>query len=166
MIIEMAEYQRLLNSGRVTLSADEEDRILEMARRIASNRIRRVSIKSPDDLRKYLRNYYYGRQDEQFGVVWLDTRHNIIEFEPALFKGTIDAAAVYPRVVVREALKHNASACILTHNHPSGCPKPSSADIELTKRLKDVLGVIDVRVLDHMVCGADEVSSLAELGCM
>jgi DNA repair protein RadC len=166
MIVSMQEYTRLTNAGRVMLTEEDEDLVLNLAQKIARNRLRRVSIHCVADLKSYLRNVYYGSPNEMFGILWLDTKHNVIEFDQSLFNGTIDGAAVYPRVVVREALRHNASACFLTHNHPSGSSIPSQADIALTRRLKESLALIDVQVLDHMVCGAEDVTSLAERGLM
>jgi DNA repair protein RadC len=97
--------------------------------------------------------------------MFLDSQHRLIAFE-RLFRGTIDGASVYPRVVVRRALELNAAAVIFTHNHPSGVPEPSTADINITKRLKDALGLIDVRVLDHIIAGTDGTSSMAESGLL
>ena len=87
----------------------------------------------------------------------------MIRFEPMFF-GTIDAASVYPREVVRRALEHNAAALILAHNHPSGVAEPSRADKQITDRLVQALGLVDIRVLDHMVVGDAEVVSFAERG--
>ena len=86
----------------------------------------------------------------------------MIEFQ-RMFHGTIDGASVYPREVVREAISQNAAAIIFAHNHPSGVAEPSHADEQITKRLKDALALIDVRVLDHIVVG-DECVSFAERG--
>ena len=83
-----------------------------------------------------------------------------------LFSGTIDCATVYPRVVVEAVLKNNSAAVIFAHNHPSGNPEPSQADVILTKRLKKALALIDVRTLDHFVVGSTEVVSLAERGLL
>ena len=93
----------------------------------------------------------------------LNKRHRVIGFEE-LFRGTIDVASVPPREVVKEVLARNAAAVILAHNHPSGEPEPSRADITLTRRLVEALALIDVRVLDHMVVGGTEVISFAERG--
>ena len=81
-----------------------------------------------------------------------------------MFRGTIDGASVYPREVVKEALKHNAAAVILAHNHPSGVAEPSISDKNITRRLKDALSLVDVRVLDHFVFGTTDVVSFAERG--
>ena len=94
----------------------------------------------------------------------MDNRNRVITFEE-LFRGTIDGASVYPREVVKACLSHNAAAVIFAHNHPSGVAEPSLADERITKRLKDALALIDVRVLDHLIVG-EEVISLAERGLL
>ena len=122
-------------------------------------------LSSPELTRKFLSLHLAYEQFEIFGVLWLDNRHKVLKVVN-LFNGTVDGAAVYPRVVVTSALRHKASACILFHNHPSGNPEPSQADISLTKRLKESLALIDVRVLDHLVIGGNESISLAERGLL
>ena len=105
--------------------------------------------------------------DEHFAVAYLSTRHHLIAFE-RLFRGTVDGASVHPRVVVRRALELNAAAVIFAHNHPSGNPEPSTADQQITDKLKNALALVDVRVLDHLVIGsrlADTVS-FAERGLL
>jgi DNA repair protein RadC len=89
----------------------------------------------------------------------------VIRYE-ALFYGTIDAASVHPREVVKLALAHNAAAVILAHNHPSGVAEPSRADQQITDRLVKSLGLVDIRVLDHMVIGDGETVSFAERGLL
>lgn len=118
---------------------------------------------SPAATRSYLKTKLVTRHHEVFACLFLDTRHRVIRYEE-LFTGTIDGAAVYPREVVRRALETNAAAVILAHNHPSGVAEPSSADVTLTQQLRSALGLIDVRVLDHMIVGHDEVASMAETG--
>jgi DNA repair protein RadC len=95
----------------------------------------------------------------------LDNRHRIIADEE-LFQGTIDGASVHPRIVVQRALEVNAAAVILYHNHPSGVAEPSSADENITLRLKDALALVDIRVLDHFVVSAAESTSFAEKGIL
>lgn len=99
---------------------------------------------------------------EVFAVMLLDSQHRLIAFQE-LFFGTIDAASVYPREVVKAALQSNAAAVIFAHNHPSGDPEPSQADRAITTRLIAALNLIDVRVLDHIVVGQAAVS-FAERG--
>ncbi|MDX1587630.1 MAG: DNA repair protein RadC [Oleiphilaceae bacterium] len=139
---------------------------MEMARRIMDQPLRDGDpLTSPDTTRRYLQSRLITRTQEVFAALFLDNRHRVIRYEE-LFQGTIDAAAVYPREVVRRALDYNAAAVIFAHNHPSGVAEPSQADILLTDRLKSALALVDVRVLDHMVVGHGEVVSLAERGCL
>jgi DNA repair protein RadC len=84
--------------------------------------------------------------------------------EHSLFRGTIDSASVYPRVVVKEALRCNAAAVIFVHNHPSGNNEPSAADRAITAKLKAALALVDIRTLDHLIVGGDSVLSFAEIG--
>lgn len=121
------------------------------------------SIGCPSEAVPYLRSKLCRNKREVFGCLFLDTRHQVLGFE-RLFTGTIDACMVYPREVVKSALKRNAAAVILAHNHPSGDPKPSASDREITARLKAALALIDVRVLDHIVIGAGDHRSMADLG--
>ena len=95
--------------------------------------------------------------------MFLDNRHRLIAYEE-LFHGTIDGASVHPREVVKSALRYNAAAVILAHNHPSGVAEPSQADQRITKRLQDALTLVDIRVLDHFVVGDGEPVSFAERG--
>jgi len=102
---------------------------------------------------------------EVFCALFLDNRHRLIAFDE-LFRGTIDGASVHPREVVRQALSRNAAAVILAHNHPSGVAEPSQADELITLRLKDALGLVDIRVLDHLIVGDNRCVSLAERGVL
>ena len=96
-------------------------------------------------------------------MIYLDTRHRVLADE-ILFRGTISGAAVYPRVVVQRALELNAAAAILWHNHPSGVAEPSPADAAITRRLRETLDLVEVRLLDHIVVGAGKTVSMAENG--
>lgn len=102
---------------------------------------------------------------EEFGVLFLDNQHHLIDFE-IMFKGTINAAAVYPREVAKLALKLNAAAVILTHNHPSGILEASNADKVITDRLVKALSLIDVRVLDHVIVSVKGSMSFSEEGLL
>lgn len=140
--------------------------VLEMGKRHLAEGLRRDSaLESPQAVRDYLKAQLRHEPHEVFGCLFLDSKHRVLAFE-VLFRGTIDSASVYPRQVVKRALSHNAAALILTHNHPSGVSEPSQADRILTQRLKDALGLIDVRVLDHFIVGDGEPLSMAELGWM
>ena len=125
--------------------------------------IHSISFNSPNVVKDYLRLVLGGRQQEVFMVLFLDAQHRLIASEE-LFHGTLTQTSVYPREVVKRALIHNAAAVMLSHNHPSGVAEPSSADRMLTDALKQALGLVDVRVLDHIVIGEQEALSFAERG--
>ena len=118
---------------------------------------------NPTTVKQYCQLQIGLERDEHFGCLFLNTRHQLISFE-RMFRSTVDGASVYPRVVVRRSLELNASAVIFTHNHPSGIAEPSSDDANITRRLKEALALIDVRVLDHIVVGLAETTSMAEQG--
>ncbi|MCZ6804858.1 MAG: DNA repair protein RadC [Proteobacteria bacterium] len=119
----------------------------------------------PEQTREFLSMKLRAYPYEVFACLYLDNRHRLISFDE-LFRGTIDCAQVHAREVVRAALKHNAAAVILSHNHPSGVAEPSQSDINLTQELKRALDLVDVRVLDHLIIGNGEAISLAERGLM
>lgn len=102
---------------------------------------------------------------ELFAVMFLDTRHRLIAFD-VLFQGSVDRAMVYPREVIKSSLKHNASAIILAHNHPSGTPEPSASDIQVTSRISMLCQEIDVRLIDHIVVAGPDHISFAERGLL
>jgi len=150
---------------RRATSASEAD-ILAAAESILRKRVERLgALASPAEARSFLRMRLGHLTAEQFHVVWLDNRHQILAVDH-MFSGTLDGASVHPREVVRAALTHNAAACIVAHNHPSGNPEPSQADRDITGELKRTLALIDVRVIDHLVVASDSVVSLAERGLL
>ena len=118
---------------------------------------------SPRSASDYLVVHYAGQEREVFGVMFLDNRHRLIALEE-MFLGTVDGASVHPREVVKRALRLNAAAVILAHNHPSGVAEPSQADELITARLRDALALVDIRVLDHLVVGGTSVTSFVERG--
>lgn len=137
---------------------------LELAKRYLWEELRRGdALSSPDATKQFLTARLRDLKSECFACIFLDNRNRVIAFEE-IFTGTIDAASVYPREVARRALTHNAAALIAAHNHPSGIPEPSRADIKLTGRLRDALGLLDIRLLDHFVIGDGEAVSFAERG--
>jgi DNA repair protein RadC len=117
----------------------------------------------PEDAARFLQLSLAREKNEHFAVLFLNNKHQVISFE-RMFAGTIDGAAVYPRVVVQRALEHNAAAVIFSHNHPSGCAEPSEADRSITRRLTEALSLVEVRVLDHFVVSQTNWVSLAERG--
>ncbi|MCY9872132.1 RadC family protein [Vibrio barjaei] len=138
--------------------------VLEMSQRYLCETIQRGdSLNSPEQTKHYLMSVLRDRHREAFYVLFLDNQNRVIADE-IMFEGTIDAASVYPREVVKRALHHNAAALILAHNHPSGVAEPSQADRRITRRLADALGLVDIRILDHFVVGDGEVVSFAERG--
>lgn len=116
-----------------------------------------------EDSERFLMTRLCQRKNEHFAVLYLDTRHCVIDYFEE-FHGTIDGASIYARVIVQRALELNASACVLAHNHPSGDPSPSRADQTMTIKLKDALKLVDVRVLDHVIIGAGTSISFAKQG--
>lgn len=139
--------------------------VLEMSSRYLKERLARgTALSDPDSVRFYLSSRLRHKPAEVFACLFLDNRHQVIQYEE-LFQGTIDSATVHPREVVRNAIKHNAAAVIFAHNHPSGIAEPSQADERITQRLKEALALIDVRVLDHFVVG-EQVVSFAERGLL
>lgn len=137
---------------------------LEMTHRYLMETLKRgEALTSPEQTKLYLSGLLRDKQREEFYVLFLDNQHRVICGEP-LFQGTIDAASVYPREVVKRALEHNAAALILAHNHPSGVAEPSQSDRRITRRIIDALTLVDIRVLDHFVVGDGEIVSFAERG--
>lgn len=150
--------------GRYRMATDQE--ILAAARAVMNRRLQRgVKLTSPDLTREFLQVRLGHHEHEVFAVIWLDNRHRVIAFEE-LFHGTIDGATVHPREVVKACMRFNAAACILAHNHPSGATEPSQADMRITQRLKETLGLLDVRILDHFIVGEGPAYSLAEQGLL
>ena len=117
------------------------------------------------DVRRYLRHRLGGRPREVFGALFLDAQHRLITFRE-IFLGTVDSATVHPREVLRETLALNAAAVIFVHNHPSGVAEPSTSDVKITERLRHLLQLVDVRVLDHIVVSGTEAVSMAERGLL
>ncbi len=140
--------------------------VLEIGRRYLEAGLRRGDLlSSPRQTRHYLATRLRHHPHEVFAALFLDNRHRIITYEE-LFRGTIDGASVHPREVVKRALAHNAAAVIFAHNHPSGVSEPSEADRAITRRLKEALALVEIRVLDHFIIGDREAYSFAEQGLM
>lgn len=141
-----------------------EGDILAEAEQILRRRMERQgTLSSPQESAAFLRMRLAHMESEHFTAIWLDNRHRVVAIE-TLFTGTLDGASVYPREVVRSALAHNAAAVIFSHNHPSGLPEPSAADVAITRTLKQALDLIGVRMLDHIVVGTEGTVSLAARG--
>jgi DNA repair protein RadC len=124
-----------------------------------------ATLSSPAETAAYLQSVLVDLGREVFIVLFLDTRHRVIRVEQ-LFQGSIDGACVYPRVVAERALLLGAAAIIVAHNHPSGIAEPSLADQAITRRLKDALALLEIRLLDHLIVGAGPPVSLADRGLL
>lgn len=122
-------------------------------------------LSNPRAAREFVMTRIGHLEHEVFVVIYLNTRHRFIAYEE-MFRGTIDGSAVHPREVVKGALQHNAAAVVFAHNHPSGDAGPSQADELITRRLKDALGLVDIRVLDHLIVGDGYCESFAERGLL
>ena len=182
-VIELAEsllrqfggLRGLLQARRATLEAQRGLgpaktakllAVLELSRRYLHQvLVRGDPLESPEVTRQYLKTALRDHSNEVFACLFLDTRHRVIAFEE-LFYGTIDGATVYPRVVAEKALLHGAAAVIVAHNHPSGISEPSLADQAITRRLKDALALLDIRLLDHFVVGDGAPVSMAARGML
>ncbi len=140
----------------------EKQSVVELAMKLLAVKHRAGrALCSPDETRSFLRLRLADYRNEVFGSLFLDNRNRIITVRE-LFQGTIDGASVHPRVVVQQALEVNAAAMVFYHNHPSGVAEPSHADEMITRRLKEALALVDVRVLDHFVVAGGESVSFAE----
>lgn len=144
-----------------------DDDVIAHALRILAGRIHTAEyqISSPQAVKNYLTLSLAQEQSERFVVLFLDTHFRVISKE-TMFTGSLTSCTVHPREVVKAALKHNAAAIILAHNHPSGEPKPSEADYLLTRKLTQALDLVDVRILDHIVVAGMKTYSFAEHGDM
>jgi DNA repair protein RadC len=153
-----------LPDGSSRLATTEE--VIAAARDHMSRRVRRgTQLTSPKTTRDYLTLKLGTLEREVFAVIFLDKRHRVISYQE-MFQGTIDGASVHPREVVKEALKQNAAAVILAHPHPSGVAEPSQADELITKRLKEALNLVDIRILDHVIVAGGDTTSFAESGLL
>jgi DNA repair protein RadC len=148
-------------SARDTRAVDRALRILKRALHDSAGQ----PLASPNDTRKYFQCRLAALEHEEFHACWLDAQFRLIATD-TLFIGTLTQVSVYPREVVKSALRHNAAAAIFAHNHPSGLPEPSTADLLLTQSLRDALRVVDVQLLDHIIVSACSAVSLAERGML
>lgn len=141
--------------------------VMEISKRLLTEELnqQKIVLTSSNSVKRYLQLHYHNRKYEAFVILFLDVKNRLIEAKE-MFKGTLTRTSVYPREVVKEALNLNAANVILSHNHPSGVPDPSRADIDLTQLLKDALRLVDVNVLDHIVVAGNSTCSFAEQGLL
>lgn len=146
---------------------EDEERAIAIALAILERRARylaeRPTLSSPSAVREYLRLKLAGLEYEAFWCVFLNTKNQAIAMEE-MFRGTLSEAPVYPREVAKRALALNAAALIVAHNHPSGDANPSEADRAVTRRLKDALALLDIKLLDHFIVAQGQMRSFAEIG--
>jgi len=147
----------------VEVRNDEDDIIARALGILASRAKVGDNLSSPAAVRDWMRLKLGNLEHECFAVVFLNAQNNAIEFD-VMFRGTLTQTSVYPREVVKAALAHNAAGVILAHNHPSGTSEPSHADRMLTDLLKNALGMVDVKVLDHFIVTQSGYMSFAEKG--
>jgi len=159
-----AREDRFHSLTPASLSNAEQSSVVALALKVLSGRFRRGrTVNAPQEVQQFLRLKLSGRRNEVFGVIFLDARNRLIQIAE-LFHGTVDGAAVYPRVVVQKALDNNAAAVILVHNHPSNISEPSEADRGITLKLGRALALVDIRLLDHLVVTDSSFVSLADRG--
>lgn len=158
----LADFSKLNGLGPAKYA--QLQAVMELARRSLSEELKTGEVLgSPQAVRHYLQLLLGKKPYESFAVLFLDVKNRLIAAEE-LFRGTLMHTSVYPREVVKAALAHNAASLILAHNHPSGTSEPSAADRSLTSALKQALGLVDIRILDHFVVTGREVYSFAEHG--
>jgi len=139
---------------------------IELARRSLAEKLKEsAALTSPGAVRDYLRLKLAARKEEAFVCMWLDAQHRVIDVEEA-FTGTLTQTSVYPREIVKSALRYNAAAVIFAHNHPSGVAQPSQSDELLTRNLKEALALVEVKVLDHFIVAGHQAISFAERGLL
>jgi DNA repair protein RadC len=139
---------------------------IELARRALQEKLEQsAALTSPGAVRDYLRLRLAARKEEAFVCIWLDAQHRAIRIEEP-FRGTLTQTSVYPREIVKSALRFNAAAVIFAHNHPSGVAQPSQSDELLTRNLKEALALVEVRVLDHFIVAGHQAISFAERGLL
>lgn len=142
----------------------DADEVLQAAQRVLAGRVRGTDmLSSPPLVKDFLRARLGNLPFEVFAVVHLDAQHRVIDYVE-MFRGTVTQTSVYPREVVKDALRLNSCALLLVHCHPSGCAEPSRADEHLTQMLKQAASLVDVRVLDHLIVAGSTVLSMAERG--
>ncbi|MEM0911501.1 MAG: DNA repair protein RadC [Pseudomonadota bacterium] len=175
LLTEFGSLRKLLNSPRNRVIGSKGlgsakyallQASIEMNRRaLLEVMVKEQSFSSAEDASLFLQQHLREKQREVFTVLMLDSQHQLITIHD-MFYGTINAATVYPREIVKQALEDNAASVILAHNHPSGHPEPSTADQQITQRIVDALSLVDISVLDHFVIGDGTAVSFAQRGLL
>lgn len=158
----LTEFSRIPGLGPAKFA--QLQAVMELARRTLLEEVRAgTTLGSPHAVKQYLQLLLGGRTCESFHVLFLDVKNRLIDSRE-LFRGTLTHTSVYPREVLKEALARNAASVMLAHNHPSGNPQPSEADLLLTRALAQALALVDIRILDHFVVAGRCIHSFAEHG--
>lgn len=162
----MRPHVRLSRQMRAALESQDAAQVIAAAMRVLEERARYgTALTAPNAVRDYLRLAIAHREHEVFICVWLDAQHRVMATEE-LFRGTLTQTSVYPREVVKAALRQNAAAVIFAHNHPSGVAQPSQSDELLTRNLREALALVEIKVLDHFVVAGSSAISFAERGLL
>lgn len=161
--IQADSDDRFATLAPTDLSDGEKASVIQLALRVLEPAVQYQVFTDVESTKRYLQLRFAREPNELFACAYLDTRHRLIELAE-LFHGTIDGCSVHPRVVAQRALTIGASACIAAHNHPSGDPSPSAADIRITHRIREALDLLDIRLLDHIIVAREGVVSLAARG--
>lgn len=173
MLNEFGSLYRIMTASKQELTAikgvgdaklAQLHAIAELGRRFFAAQLARENVmENPQVTRHYLQSVLAHQERELFMVLFLDNQHRVLQAQQ-MFAGSINSVEVHPREIAREALKHNAAALILAHNHPSGIAEPSLADQEITRKVSQACALLNIRVLDHLVIGRGEYVSFAERG--
>lgn len=169
-LIGVRESRRLYRGSLHSLFADQTHEKCQIAKELVQRLLKEELqqgnvLNSPRAVRDYLKLLLSHHEHEVFVVIFLDAQHRVIASEE-MFRGTLTQTSVYPREVVKAALRQNAAAVIFSHNHPSGVAEPSQSDRLLTDALKQALSLVDVRVLDHFIVAGANTLSMAERGLL
>ncbi|WP_044528955.1 RadC family protein [Herbaspirillum sp. B65] len=164
MLFDAAHNKTDLGDGLGPAKCSQLRAALELSRRVIHEQLKTHSVlNSTRAVGDYLKLLFKGREHECFVALFMNVRNQLIGTEE-LFRGTLNHSAVYPREVVKAALRHNAASVILAHNHPSGDPEPSDQDLDMTEALEDALELVDVELLDHFVVAGTRLYSFADHG--
>lgn len=154
----------LMEDGKGGYTPATTERILAVARTVANQRLAKgEALDSPKLVRECLPALLGAYSEERFGVLFLDSQNKLIAYEE-MFRGTLGSTTVHPREIAKAALDHHAASVILAHNHPSGSKEPSTADIQITQRIKEALALLEIKVTDHFIATGTATVSMAEKG--
>lgn len=144
---------------------DDDDALVRFAIAILEKRLKKpgMALSSPTTAKDFLRLSLIGQEYESFVVLFLDVKNRVLVTKE-IFRGTLTHTSVHPREILKEGMACNASSVMLAHNHPSGSPDPSEADLRLTKAITETLALVEIRVLDHFIVAGTDVHSFAEHG--